>query len=258
MLASYARPMRRLVDRFVGKAATSKSFSELDDAINEAAAELGFSYFALVHHRAADLKPGSSLRLDNYPLAWVEQRQKLLMQSEDPVHQASRRTNVAFAWKDIGSVVALNKRQRELLETSSKFGLGDGLTVPVNIPGEPAGSFSFAMRRGGKVTNQCVQSAHIVGAYAFDAARRLYGPTPGPERPHLSRREVECVSLVAMGKSDWEIAKILGISFETVRQYLKHARRTYGVVTRTQLVVAALRDDWISLDEVAFSPASRT
>lgn len=104
---------------------------------------------------------------------------------------------------------------------------------------------------------QSLQSAYIIGAYAFDTARRLYGPMTHLERPHLSRREVQCVRLVAIGKTDWEIAKILGISFETVRQYLKHARRSYGVVTRTQLVVAALRDDWISLDEVALSPAFR-
>lgn len=256
MSAFGKRPMRRLVDRFIGKAAASSSLLELRDVIQEAAGELGFSYFALVHHRAADLRSGSSLRLDNYPIAWVEQRQQLLMEFEDPVHQASRRTNVAFAWNDLGSVVALSRRQRELLKASRRFGLGDGLTVPVNIPGEPHGSFSFAMRRGGRLANQFMQSAHIVGAYAFDAARRLHRPGTHLERPHLSRREIECVRLVAMGKSDWEIAKILGIGFETVRQYMKHARATYGVVTRTQLVVAALRDEWISIDEVVFLPGS--
>lgn len=249
--------MRRLVDRFVAKAASSESFPELSYAISEAAVELGFSFFALVHHRAVDLQSGSFIRLHNYPTAWVEQRKKLVMQFEDPVHQASRHTNVAFAWRDIGSVVALSRKQRDLLEASSRFGIGEGLTVPVNIPGEPAGSVSFATRRGDKLMTQSLQSAYIIGAYAFDTARRLYGPMTHLERPHLSRREVQCVRLVAIGKTDWEIAKILGISFETVRQYLKHARRSYGVVTRTQLVVAALRDDWISLDEVALSPAFR-
>lgn len=250
------RPMRRLVDRFIGEAAASSSLPELRGVIHEASAELGFSYFALVHHRAADMKSGSSLQLDNYPLAWIEQRQRLLMGVEDPVHQASRRTNVAFAWSDLASVVALSRKQRELLETSRRFGLGNGLTIPVNIPGEPHGSFSFAMRRGERLANQFTQTAHIVGAYAFDAARRLHRASAALRRRHLSRREIECIRLVAMGKSDWAIAKILGISFETVRQYLKHARATYGVVTRTQLVVAALRDEWISIDEVAFLPTS--
>jgi LuxR family quorum-sensing system transcriptional regulator CciR len=46
-----------------------------------------------------------------------------------------------------------------------------------------------------------------------------------------------------------EIALILGISGETARQYVKRARAAYDVVSRTQLVVLALRDDWISFDE---------
>jgi LuxR family quorum-sensing system transcriptional regulator CciR len=69
--------------------------------------------------------------------------------------------------------------------------------------------------------------------------------------PHLSRREVQCLRLVAAGKTDWEIAVILGISVETARQYLKHARLAYHAVSRAQLVVFGLRDQWLSFDDAS-------
>jgi LuxR family quorum-sensing system transcriptional regulator CciR len=54
---------------------------------------------------------------------------------------------------------------------------------------------------------------------------------------------VQCLRLVAAGKTDSEIALILGISPDTARQYVKRSRAAYDVVTRTQLVVLGLRDD---------------
>jgi LuxR family quorum-sensing system transcriptional regulator CciR len=81
------------------------------------------------------------------------------------------------------------------------------------------------------------------------AARRLSGSFAPSERPHLSRREIECLQLVAIGKTDWEIAAILGISVQTARQYVKRARRAYDVVSRTQLVVLGLRDAWLGFED---------
>ena len=54
----------------------------------------------------------------------------------------------------------------------------------------------------------------------------------------------------ARGKSDWEIARILGLSHETVTEYLKRARERYGVSKRTLLVVQALFDGAISFTDV--------
>jgi LuxR family quorum-sensing system transcriptional regulator CciR len=74
-------------------------------------------------------------------------------------------------------------------------------------------------------------------------------PTAARERPHLSRRELQCLRLVALGKTDWEIAHILGLSPHTARQYVKRVRAAYDTVSRTQLVVYGLRDAWISFED---------
>src|SRR3954462_9889898 len=123
------------------------------------------------------------------------------------------------------------------------------MTVPVNVPGEPGGSCSVAVRRGAELPRQRLQCAELIGVHAFAAARRLLGRPRLSSAPHLSGRELQCLRLVAAGKTDMEIAIILGISSETARQYVKRARAAYDVVSRTQLVVLGLRDDRISFDE---------
>ena len=144
---------------------------------------------------------------------------------------------------------ALDARERALLERSRHFGIGDGFTVPVNVPGEPAGSCSFAVRLGTSLPAQRLLCAEQIGAHAFGAARRIHGYPVAARRPHLSRRERQCVRLIAAGKSDWEIAAILGISVETAHQYVKRARAAYDVVSRAQLVACGLRDALVSFDE---------
>ena len=54
----------------------------------------------------------------------------------------------------------------------------------------------------------------------------------------------------ARGKSDWEIARILGLAEDTVTEYLKRARQRYGVSKRTMLAVHALFDGAISFADV--------
>ncbi len=189
------------------------------------------------------------LRIDNYPNPWVRELVDGGLAADDPVHLASRRSNSGFIWRDIGALVRLEPRHRNIFARSRSFGIGPGFTVPANVPGEPSASCSFAVVSGCELPLERLHCAELVGARALSAARRLRPLAGTRARPRLSRREVQCLRLVALGKTDWEIAAILGLSIETVHHYVKSARAAYDVATRTQLVVHALRDAWISFDE---------
>lgn len=57
----------------------------------------------------------------------------------------------------------------------------------------------------------------------------------------LTEREITCLKWIAEGKSDWQIGIILSISAKTVNYHVENAKRKYGVATRIQAVVAAIR-----------------
>ena len=244
----------RLADRFGAEAARCSSVESLRNLLEEASRELGFDHFALLHHASLRFGSGNLLRLDNYPESWVEEMLEKHLFDDDPVHLASARTNAGFAWTELGAIVPLTSRHREILGRSARHGLGDGFTVPANVPGEPCGSCSFAVRGRRPLPVNRLLCAELIGAHAFRAARRICNYPAAGLHPHLSRRELECLHLLAAGKTDWEIAVVLGISPQTARQYVKRARAAYHVASRTQLVVQGLRDSWISFDDAIPPP----
>ena len=241
--------MRRLADRFGEEAATCASLAQLRNLLADASRDLGFDHFALLHHASLGSPRGQYVRIDNYPEGWVKELLNSRLAVDDPIHLASRHINTGFGWEEVGSIIRLTSRHKSILARSRRFGLGGGFTVPANVPGEPSASCSFAVRRSTALPVERLRCAELIGAHAFRAARRIHRIARPGERPHLSRRELQCLRLVALGKTDWEIARILGISVETARQYVKRARAAYDTVSRTQLVVYGLRDSWISFDE---------
>jgi LuxR family transcriptional regulator, quorum-sensing system regulator CciR len=158
------------------------------------------------------------------------------------------RTHLGFAWADVSGLILLSPRQRGILESARDEGIGEGFTVPINIPGEVNGSCSFATRFGKALPHNYLIFAQLLGSFAFQAARRLKQKarlSNDKRPPMLTPRQRECVVLVGNGKSDWEIATILGLREDTVTKYLNAARERYGVARRMQLVVAAIYDGQI-------------
>ena len=247
--ARKGRGRSRLTDLFGEQASRCASSEDLRLLLEDVTKELGFRYFALLHHRCVGTRSNQFIRLDNYPDAWEEELLAKHDVAADPVHLASLRTNAGFRWDELGELLPLSSSQRRILERSGHHGLGPGFTVPANVPGEPSGSCSFVVGRSRPLPDRRLMCAELIGIHAFRAARRIYGFAAADAIPRLSRRERQCLRLVAAGKSDWEIAAILGISVDTARQYVKRARAAYDVVSRAQLVACGLRDALVSFDE---------
>ena len=56
---------------------------------------------------------------------------------------------------------------------------------------------------------------------------------------NLTRRQAEILSWCAIGKTSWEIGKILGISKSTVQFHIYESARRLGVLGRTAACVRA-------------------
>ncbi len=240
------------VQDFCGAAASARSPEMLFGVVQEITARMGFSHFALVHHIDMVAPDGAPIRLIDYPRTWIEIFEERRLYAADPIHRASRLTSVGFAWADVEGMISLTPRDRAVLVAARDIGIGDGFTVPAHIPGEVNGSCSFAMTLGTELDRGQLPLVQLVGNFAFEAARQLNRrlKCDDPLPPRLTERQVECVALVARGKTDWEIARILGVGSETVTQHLKDARDRYGVTKRTMLAIRALFDGAISFADV--------
>ena len=79
-----------------------------------------------------------------------------------------------------------------------------------------------------------------------------------PTRP-ITRAEREVAELVAVGASNPEIARSLGVSRHTVESHLKHLFVKLGLTSRVQLAVLMVRAAHPSAEgSRSFSPLHRT
>jgi DNA-binding CsgD family transcriptional regulator len=79
--------------------------------------------------------------------------------------------------------------------------------------------------------------------------RRSGKATPATTRS-LTRRELEVLKWMAIGKSAWEIGQILQISQRTVEVHTRSATQKLGAVNKTQAVTIALLHRLIDVDEL--------
>jgi DNA-binding NarL/FixJ family response regulator len=80
----------------------------------------------------------------------------------------------------------------------------------------------------------------------IESSRRSYSEPGSPFHP-LSEREMEVLNCVVDGMSNKEIAGILGISHQTVKNHITSILRKFNVEDRTQAVVYALKRGWVKL-----------
>ncbi|TWT84532.1 Response regulator protein VraR [Planctomycetes bacterium CA13] len=87
-------------------------------------------------------------------------------------------------------------------------------------------------------------------AWTREELRRVTGALATPrlstdiEVP-LTQRESEVLRQMALGLTNKEIAKMLGISYETVKEHVQHILRKIGVSDRTQAAVWAVRKNLV-------------
>jgi DNA-binding NarL/FixJ family response regulator len=81
------------------------------------------------------------------------------------------------------------------------------------------------------------------GGTAFSASM-LRTIRSAPRRP--SDREIEVLTLVCGGASNDEVGARLGVTEKTVESHLRRLFDRYGVLSRTELAVLALREGWVT------------
>ena len=241
-----------VVQNFIDHVTRVRCEEGLREALGQITSDLGFDYFALVHH--VDLRSpraGRLVALWSYPDAWVSEYIERNLVTDDPVHLASHRTNIGFSWEEVPKLIEVTPRHQRVRQDTQRAGIVAGYTVPANIPGEANGSCSFAIASGGSLPQPSLAAAQLAGSFAFNAARNLaFKDLKRFPMIKLTARQLECLVFVGRGKTDSEIGTILGIAADTVTEHLDEARRRYDVVKRTQLVLRAVFDGQLAISDV--------
>jgi LuxR family quorum sensing-dependent transcriptional regulator len=123
---------------------------------------------------------------------------------------------------------------RTYWEAMSEARIDDALCATSYGPDRAIASLHLGFERRSFAPDEAL-SIHMAGLLLTERLLTLAEPASADE-VRLTDRERDSLAWVAEGKSDWEIAMILGLAESTVRFHVDNARRKLGAVNRTQAV----------------------
>jgi DNA-binding CsgD family transcriptional regulator len=241
--------LHRVIEAYSARCGRCRTVAELFALTDAAIRELGFDRWALVQPLWFRCPTKRLIRMDTFGEfadIFIERE----YYKDDPALLACQRTDKPFLWNQLRRLIPVRPKQEIILREAVQHDLRTGLTVPLGVIGEPPGCFSFVTSKSDRPSRWRQRAAMLIAVDAFHEARRLHG-FPGPVKtlPELSPRKREVLELAAIGKTDPEIATILGLKPSSVETYMAQMRQLFGVYGRTQLCNQALRFGLIAFED---------
>lgn len=178
------------------------------------------------------------LYLSNWPDELKARRKSRLAILHDPIALCAIRSKRPFSWAEAHAHAT--RIGRMVVDMVHDYGITDGMMFPMHALDSIPGGVSLGGDRMPDLSRAHVAELEIVCQTAYYHLESLFGPFPYQKVAELSPREAECVQLAAAGKSNWEIAHILGIREDTVKKTLQRASRKLDAVNRAHLVASAI------------------
>lgn len=95
-----------------------------------------------------------------------------------------------------------------------------------------------------------------VGRRVLEEFAELSARGPVRKKPELTDRELSILGFAAQGQTNQQIGRSLGVSEHTVKSSISQILARLGLRHRTEAVVHALRNGWITDESVAGTPAA--
>lgn len=210
--------------------------------------DIGFDHYAFVA-QGTDLEGSTAgfFAQHSYTGPWSGRFKRLAdpkIARADPVVLHVLAQQPPTAWNCRGDVVHtrvdIRRRARKALTAGiSDFGIRNGLTIPILGSNAQWSYMGLTASHSTDTTGALsfIAASHTFAHFLHASLRRL---RDGSSRVRLTRREREVLQWAAVGKTSWEIGRILAIGESTVNFHIASAIRRLGVKGRLAAVARAL------------------
>lgn len=179
------------------------------------------------------------------PPGWRERYHRENYHRRDPIVLHAAFLRRPYTWAEAAAHPRYSKAQKRIVDERRDFSITGGFTTP------------FVSRNGAAIAGLCGENPnlapddrlmlHAASVVALSRIFALADPDDTPDVAPLSARERECIEWASAGKSDQEIGEILSLSEKTVSTYIQRAKRHFGVSTRIQAVISAIKSREIDI-----------
>jgi DNA-binding CsgD family transcriptional regulator len=177
----------------------------------------------------------------DWPRDWIEFYESNHFVEHDPLPVEARRHVSPFWLSDILARLRLTAKQKQLFDAGVAYGWKDVFCVPIHGPGSMQGLVTLATRQALALGTAECAVLEMMARAVWERCRTSEGYGMfDPDRVQLSPREIECLQWAAAGKSDADIALLLGIKPATAHFHVEQAKRRLGVRTRVEAVAVGV------------------
>ncbi len=217
---------------------TAENEKDVIDAYAPYVAQHGFTHIYLSHLvNPANVPAKDMMSITTWPEELLQRRNERYDFMHDPIALGALRTKRPFRWRT--AMEWANRRGQKVIDLAHDYGIKDGYLFPIHSLERVTGAISL----GGEkldVSPDEISEIELVSMSAYGQLEDMLGPFPYQRVVDLSVREAEVVQFVAAGKSNRDIATILGIKPDTVKDTLRNASRKLGTLNRTHTAVTAI------------------
>ena len=187
----------------------------------------------------------------NYSDAWLDRYWVRKYPAVDPVLQAVLQQDGTYHWRELFAQVDLsNPLVKEFLEGAASVGLGDGVTVSRFSSDRQLVAFiSFGFQSGVQVQELITVLSTFGDAMCpvLLGCSEMASLTIQERIDRLTLRDLQVLTWMRAGKSNGDIATILGVGERGVRFHVEQILTKLDVASRTQAVAIAERHQVMSV-----------
>lgn len=229
------------------KLASCGSRETLAATADHCTAAIGFELWSLALHLPVSQPPSpAEWEIGNLPQELLSARLECFRNLTDADGTAWMQHGLPYRWlsdeasRGDGERRACAEHFRTL---ARRDGIHGGLCVPVTGVDGAAGSLTLATHRplDKQRLDEARPQALLFSRYLVRACQPQIEAEQLRHGPPISRRELECLSWVALGKTTWEISRVMEISEHTVVYHLRNAGTKLGAVNRQQAVARSIQ-----------------
>jgi LuxR family quorum-sensing transcriptional regulator LasR len=237
--ANQSSTLSSALPNFILLMAELKTETQLVESLNDVTKLLQFDYYNNTGDFALDRHKSIRKNFSSLPVAWNKNYADCKYDQVDPILQHAHTHLTPAVWSNVCNT----SKQQDFLNDARHHGIGNGVSFPIHARNGDTAMLSFAnhveRHDTDEVITRSLPEGSLAATFVHDAMRRIVDKERKVLLAPLTRRELECLYWIAIGKSNWEISKILGVSEHGVVYYVRKLMFKFGVNSRHQAVARA-------------------
>ncbi|MFT4073903.1 MAG: LuxR family transcriptional regulator [Asticcacaulis sp.] len=242
----FDRDLHYQFEDFVTDTRQARADEDLFRLLKKAVAQQGYDRISLWVIDDPDLPQRVHGRgvLHNFPEELRGYYKENNCDSYDPVMQALRMQTGSLDWEAHEAHSNYRPLQTRLYNVAREGGLNHGVSTPIWGRNGLMASLGLAASEKHDATHADLDMIGALTAQFYLSYKRLNARPASPCTPPagITPKEAEILSWVAAGKTDAEIATILGISRNTVDTHMRHVFAKLETHSRVTAVVKAIAE----------------